>query len=283
MMLRPGWVLETYLGWSVRLSQPGLKLLLRPYGPLLKWLVLAHGVGDSDLEDALSAHGVGSTRSLIVLNDFRACNALPRVLVGRRLEPVHQDRWFGVGTFVVDLTQPAETLWRGISDRRRARTVTRAGVTVSFTRRPPPGVLEEFFRLHATMAGERGIRPLARPAVARMFADERVLLADCRDADGRALVMNIIYLGTDEAFFLYGARATEIPPGAGRLAHWETMLELQRGGYLRYDLGQVASCDPSDGIYRFKRSFGGTFVSFGTEYQWRSAAWRIAYALRRSA
>lgn len=284
MMLQPGWVLERYLGWSLRVARPGLKLLERRYGPLVKWLVLADGVSDGELESVARDHALRGARSCIVLNDFRATDDVPRTLGGCRLEPVRDGRWFGVGTFVVDLTGSEEDLWRRVAERERGkcRAALRDGIVMTVTRKPDGAALDAFVHLHRAMADQREFDAASPEALQRMIADGCLLFAGCRDASGAYLVTNLVYLGDEEAFFLYGARTAEGHAGAGHLAHWETILALKREGYRRYDLGQVPSAQPDDGIYRFKRSFGGSFVAFGSEYQWRSPAWRLAYALRRS-
>lgn len=278
-MLRPGWVLEAYLGWSVVVSQPGLKILHRRYGPLVKWLVFADGVSASELEDAGDHHGLGGWPSLIVLNDFRAVDGASRVFAGRRLEPVRTQRWCGVGTFIIDLSASSETLWQRLMHRNECRAMLRQGARVSIAGRDGPGVLDAFTRMYGALASERNLQPVSVSALARMLADGRLLVVECRDAEGHILAVNLIYLGEGDGFFLHGVRAHGAPGGAGRLAQWETILELKRRGYVRYDLGQVPSCASDDGIYRFKRSLGGTFVDHGCEYRWRSPAWRLAEVL----
>ena len=86
-----------------------------------------------------------------------------------------------------------------------------------------------------------------------------------------------------DGYFLQGARAADVPPGAGQLAHWETLRRLKASGARFYDLGLVASRDDADGIYRFKKALGGRFVDFGAEYQRVPAGLAAAYRAFRGA
>ena len=98
-------------------------------------------------------------------------------------------------------------------------------------------------------------------------------------------MFNLAYTQDDQGFGLYLARADELPGGASRFTHWETIKRLKATGFRWYDLGLVASRDRDDGIYWFKRSFGGTFVDFGREFQHVPGGLVVAYrtfrALRR--
>jgi hypothetical protein len=78
-----------------------------------------------------------------------------------------------------------------------------------------------------------------------------------------------VYTAGRTAYFMSGVNLASTSDGSGKLIHWRAMQYLKSRGYEWYDLGGVRSQSESDGIYNFKRRFGGQFVSLGAE--WRHA------------
>jgi hypothetical protein len=120
------------------------------------------------------------------------------------------------------------------------------------------------------MAAERNLEVARLEALRAMAQSGCLAVARCIGAGGRTLVANAIYRVHDQGYFLLGARAVDAPSGAGHLVHWEVLRKLKADGCRFYDLGLIASRDERDGIFRFKRSLGGTFVSSGLEFEWVS-------------
>jgi hypothetical protein len=280
IMLQRGWVLERYYGWSVVQEGATLKLLRKTRGPITTLLLLARDASDDDVADIAARHGVGGCFSLVVFNDFSSrAEEEGRTIAGIRFKRVATGRWFGVGTFVFDLSEPLETLWSKMAPRERTkcRKVERLGITVDFDEQPTDEAIGAFLELYGRMARARGLERPCRDTLQRMFADGSLLMARCRDPAGRCLMINVTYRCDDQGYFLHGVRAEEIPDGVGHYAHWETIRKLKGMGVRWYDMGLVPSRDNSDGIYRFKASLGGTFVDFGREFQFVPAGLRAAY------
>lgn len=285
IMLHEGWVLERYYGWSVVHDGPTLKLLRKTYGPIATSLLLARGASDEGVTDVVLRYRLRRPFSIVVLNDFsNPAKEEIRIIAGIRFTRVTAGRWFGVGTFVFDLSEEMDTLWGRMASRERTkcRKVERLGVKVLFCKQPDGEMVDSFLRLYWRMAREHGLEKPCRDTLRRMFADGSLVMARCIDATGRNLVINLMYLCHDQGYFLHGARAADIPAGVGHYAHWEMIKWLKGAGFRWYDIGLVASRDSSDGIYRFKASLGGTFVDFGREFQFVPLGLSAAYeAFRR--
>jgi len=280
MMLQHGWVLEKYWGWSVCEEEASLKLLRKRRGPLTTFLLLTRSALDDIVADAARRYGLLGPLSITVWNDFSAVSYRETgAIAGVRLKRSLGDRWFGVGTFVIDLSPPEGTLFGRIAARERTKCgqAARRGVRMEFPDQPSESALDGFLRLYEGMARERGLERPDRSSLARAWEQGDLLMARCLDSAGRDLVTNLIYLRSPHAYFLLGAREREIPSGAGHLAQWETVRRLKTAGFRWYDLGLVRSCDPEDGIYRFKKSLGGEFVSFGHEFQHVPRGLAVAY------
>jgi Acetyltransferase (GNAT) domain len=269
-MLRPGWVLERYYGWSVARETPTLKLLKKNIGPFRRFLMLARDASGEEIAETAYQYGVLGPLSLVVFNDFSNGSAeQDRTIGGVRFAHVETGRWFGVGTFVLDLSEGLDVLWARMypKERNECRKAQKGGVRVEFSTQPLADQMDVFFELYGRMARERGLEKPRRKVLQRMFAAGNLLMVQCVDSRGRSLAANLVYLDGDYGYYLYGARSHQAPGGAGRYAHWETIRKLKKVGCSWYDLGLVASLDSSDGIYWFKKSFGGAFVEYGNEYQ----------------
>jgi hypothetical protein len=279
--LQEGWVLERYWGWSVLQESTRLKLLRKRYGPIRAFLFLTSGASDEEITDVAMTHHTFGPLSRVVLNDLSSRSEEDgRTLAGVRLRRVTAGRWFGVGTFVVDLCSQVETLWGRLSPRARTpcRGAERLGLRVEVVERPGEKLIEEFMQMYRRMARERGLEVPKRHVLERMFAARDLVMVRCLDAAGRCLVVNLVYLSHDQGYFLYGSRVADTPVGAGHYGQWQAIRWLKAAGFRWYDLGLVASRDSSDGIYRFKASFGGTFVDFGQEFQFVAPALKVAYS-----
>ena len=109
MALQPGWVLERYLGWRVLASGPGHKVLRLPRGPLSRTLVLVTQACP-DL-DAVIGRAQGLLAGAVTVVDFDdRSDTAARTWAGRRFRRVEGSRWFGAGTFVIDLELPESEL-----------------------------------------------------------------------------------------------------------------------------------------------------------------------------
>ena len=68
---------------------------------------------------------------------------------------------------------------------------------------------------------------------------------------------------SERGYYLHGATSQKCIPGASNLLHWEVIKKLKMMGVQAYDLGgaRQETDDPRlQGIFRFKKRFGGTFV-----------------------
>ena len=90
-----------------------------------------------------------------------------------------------------------------------------------------------------------------------------------------------VYRAGDEGYWSTGVDGGKRQDGAGHLLQFEIMRDLRDRGFRWYDLGGVASTDESNGIFQFKRGFGGDFVSLGAEYGRRPPLVQLLLNLKR--
>jgi Acetyltransferase (GNAT) domain len=273
LALRSDWTLERYHGWSILHQDAGLKLLERRSPPVVRYLLLAKSVSRERVDQVIATYRIFRAASIVSFNDFSGSDGeLARSVAGRTMRRVNGPRWFGIGTFVLDLDEEEHALWRRITAREKnnCESADRRGVRMELTERPSRNELGHFLRLYEPMARERGLERFGERFVNAISGSASFTLARCLDPAGRTAIANLVYRAHDQGYFLASARAADTPAGGGRLVHWEVAKKLKREGYRFYDLGLVASLSRTDGISSFKRSLGGAFVSSGAEFEWVS-------------
>lgn len=275
IFLSPAWQHGRYLGWRCEAEGPGLRILTRRQGLMVRRLFLC----EADGLDALAASLPRRTGLLeqIIVHDFSG--QARSLLTDRGYHELGADeRLLNTATFVIDLHRGAEALRSALSAdaRRKLRRAEEAGLTfVDAT--GEDDVLDAFISAHRDMAGARMLRPISRDLTARMLRDGAARLFAVRDGDD-AVAFLLAYVADDTGFFLHGA-ATAKDAGVGYLLQWGTIGALKAMGLRWYDMGGVPASDSSNGIYRFKRSFGGTFISLGTQYGRTGSGLRLARRL----
>lgn len=248
-------------------------------------LFLAHGASRGELDLVAHRQALLSPRTHLLLQDFSAePGDPPHRLLGVPLEEVREGRWFGAGTYAVDLTRPEEELFAAFpkGKQKEIRRAERRGIDVTVHERPPPAELDRFLELYAPMAAARGLDRVDRELCLRMASDGALAVVLAR-AEGVVVTANLVYLLPTSGYYLHGASVDRSPEGAGHLAQWRTMLALKARGARVYDLGLVSTEDPRDGIHWFKKSLGGDFVPAGRELTHAPLWHRAANLAKRAA
>ena len=259
---------EKYLGWSSLHNEPGLKIIAQRRGPVRRCLILAQGVAPAQIDDAVRGLRLAAVHTDLLLHDFDDPGHEERIVAGRRWRRARDDeRILNRATFVFDLTRDAEALTAAMSGdcRRKLRRARDAGLRVEVEDNPSRVTLGEFLASFEAMARERGLRSMNPAIIRRMFDGGDLTLFRCL-AGEESRSAATVYRAGDKAIFMIGVGGDKRNDGAGQLLHFEIMRNLRLRGLRWYDFGGVASNDEGDGIFRFKKGFGGRFVSLGTEY-----------------
>ena len=279
----PDWAHPKYYGWTRKDIRSGIHVLLKSVGPLRRALVLTSGRSAEEVGAALRGSGVVDARTEVILHDFDTAAEADRTILGKRFIRARDDqRLLNTATFVIDVTQPEAGLWKNLGPKGRnaVRKATEEGRVVAFADLPGPE-LGKFFEFYSVIAKRAHLQIPDRGLIERMHRDGAMICASCSTREGEVEAANLIYLCGDFGFYMYGATCAEPGIGVGQLIQWETIKYLREAGRRTYDLGGVSSLDPANGIFRFKKGLGGTFVPLGAEYVFRPAAVVGAHALKR--
>lgn len=168
------------------------------------------------------------------------------------------------GTFMMDLTAPRETIWKGVRSRYRRYIKAQEEEDIVFEVSDNPDDAVEFHRLSISTFGRSGI-VCAPQTYYRKLLEELLPLGACRlfwarDREGQTLGGAILTLWRGYSTYLHVATRTGLDQGFGKWFLWKIIEQIQGGGAHTLDLGGV-SLNPDDhkqdGIRNFKQGFGG--------------------------
>jgi hypothetical protein len=260
--------LEKYCGWAALHDEPGLRAIAQRRGPVRRCLVMAQGALVRRIDELIRRLRLYDRRTDLLLHDFDDPGRDERIVAGRSWRRAGDDeRILHNATFVIDLARDDEALIQSMhsANRRDVRKAIKAGLRVEVLDHPEADVLRDFMTRFETMAEERRLRPLKQAVTQRMFDNGDLTLYRADDGSTvRAAVT--VYRSGDKAHCMTSVDGGKRQDGAARLLYYEVMRDLRERGIRWLDFGGVASTDESDGIFRFKRGFGGRFVPLGAEY-----------------
>ena len=277
IFFEPGWSHQKYYGWKSIASDKGFRVLVKRQGPVRRALVLASGMDQPTLAKRISDLRLCNPLGEVVLHDFDDAGQPLRLIGGHNFQRADNDqRLLNIATFVVDLAADEASLLQAMTHdcRRRMRKATKEGIEVTSESKPGDAQIAAFLAAYKVMASERGLPMPGHVVLARMFANQDLVLVTARLGED---VLNslLIYKAGDKGIATFTVGGGIRNNDTGALIHWEAMRMLKAAGLRWFDLGGVATLDDSNGIYRFKKSFGGTLVHLGAEYLWRPPLVRL--------
>ncbi len=282
IFLDEGWAHQKYLGWSQIEDHPGLRLLRKRRRPFVSNLVLLTRGGEESVPEVVAncrgPFGFGE----IVIHDFDTVLSEAPEISGFRLHRAERgERLLNIATFVFDLTSSEEDILQAMSSdyRRKIKKAPSLGVTVEAHERPAPNLVAAFAEEFNAFARSRGLAPIDPKTLERMYAGGDAILFVARKQGETSNYLHL-YKTATTAIFMHGVNLSKENDGAGQFLHWSAIRLLKEMGLSWYDLGGVASTDPSDGIHNFKAKFGLPLVQLGVEWTGAGPNVRLARAAR---
>jgi hypothetical protein len=277
IFLEPDWAHVLYYGWQDDWPEPGIRVLSKRQGPFRRHLVMNEGDDPSRAATILDNLRQGPLAETI-FHDFTGGSAMAAMLRGRGFSPLtSEQRLLNVDTFAIDLEPAEEVLLARMSDdvRRKVRKAEREGLSVEAEDDPSDETIDGFVLEYGAMSNERGLRAPDPAVIRRMFRDGRSILFRVRE-DMQPPHYLVTYRAGDKAIFLYGVGRSKTNSGAGHLLQWSVVRALRERGIRWYDMGGLPAIGDQDGIYRFKRGFGGELVNLGSEHGRRAPLANLA-------
>ena len=183
------------------------------------------------------------------------------------------------GSYIVDLTQPEDTIWKQLSEshRRKVRLATKSGVQI----KTGPDYLEAVFRLVRDTFKRSKLGFMNYPAFERQMLGlgeyVRVWIAEHHGAIQAGMVTPF---SQHSAYYVYGGGILSPASGATNLMHWEAIRFFKQQAVKSYDfVGARIRPDAESkqaGLAEFKQRFGGRLAE---GYLWKYSYSPMKYLL----
>ncbi|WP_394752356.1 peptidoglycan bridge formation glycyltransferase FemA/FemB family protein [Crenothrix sp.] len=270
IFLEPDWAHQKYYGWEVIVSGDGICVLLKKYAFIKRYLVLSQ-LDSVQLRQELLKLKIFGFFSIVTIKDFLnppQDNGAEILVEGLRIPKTNDtEQLLNRYTFVVDLTQEPEKLWSNMNShtKRLCHKSSVSGVVVECVASPSDELLSLFFERYAKMANERSLAIPDAKLIGKMFNEGRLTMYYVRN-ESEVCSIVLVYSAGLKSIFLYGVAGKQKNDGSGQFLHWKIIEHLKLSGQHWYDLGGIPKVDDSNGIYRFKKGFGGEVFDLGCEY-----------------
>ncbi len=285
IFLEPDWILRKFQGWRLLADLPEGKLLRRNFGPFCRYLILTNSF--SDIRQFLP-RGLSAWFSQIIVKDLgiKATNAPPiRTFCNSTYRlSTDEERLLNMYTFAINLRLGEDTLWKNFNQttRKSCRIAFDKGVKHEFIQDSSSRLVDVFIDTLANMAIKRGLVPPERSLIKRIINQGAGNLHYV-SLSGEPLTFALIYRAGKKIFYLLGVSTdSDRAAGGGHLLHWEIIRHYKLAGLHWYDMGGVQEINSNNGIYKFKRGFGGALIDLGPEYVLTGVGVQLAMKSRNS-
>ncbi len=287
IFLAEDWQHVAYLGWQDSWPCPGFRVMQQKRGIFRRIFVMSE-LGDPGKFKANWDQHVGdiSITQEVCLHDFSGSPEIAELLESKGLLPLTKEqRMLNIATIVISLDEDLAALRANLSSdiRRKLRKAEDAGLQVVEGAAHLESAVPEFILSFNKMAEERSLQPINARLVRKMIADGKSRLLAVRAPEGKWRNFLLTYESEDTGIFLQGAATGHDNDGAGQLLQWGTICALKAAGKRWYDMGGIQSTDSADGIYRFKKGFGGQVIDLGREYGKSGLAYSASRKLAKTA
>ena len=283
LFMAPDWQHARYLGWKDEWRDPGLRVLTRRSGPFERRLIVSEIADPDQLSDLIGDLAEDPRlRSETIVHDMTGSEGVAARLGQMGFGVMGPDeRLLNRATFVIDLTLDEEALLAAMSSdcRRKVRLAEKSGVEFIADAHLDPAAVRQFEVAYHAIAVERGLQKLDHRVTRRMLAEGWAHLYATRH-EGKFTHFLLSYQADGTGFFLKGASIGRDTSGAGHALQWGVIRHMKQAGLRWYDMGGLAHLTSEDGIFRFKKGFGGELVMLGDEYRRSGAAVRLARYVR---
>lgn len=173
------------------------------------------------------------------------------------------------GTFIIDLSQPEETLWSNVHSKHRnvIRNAKKKGVQVVMGMEH----LDRAFMLVRDTFKRSALPFMSHDVFKRMLLNlgENVEIF-VAEYQGTAEGCAVIPFSSHSAYYVYGGSAREMVTGAMNFLQWEAIRLFRERGVRRYDFVGVRinpeKGSKQAGLQMFKQRFGGQLLQ---GYMWK--------------
>jgi hypothetical protein len=172
------------------------------------------------------------------------------------------DLYSDFGTYQIDLTQDADTLFKGLSrnHRQNLKKAEKEEIQISaqFTPEDFPAIMDETYG----SSSSHNYSQVFFESLKRTL-DEQLIVQTATDRASRVIGFVLMVTDGTIAFALIRGQKREVPRGSGQFLMWESLKHLKAKGIETFDwCGARKSTEDKRlaGISRFKKEFGGDYL-----------------------
>lgn len=273
--------LTEFYGWRELFIDDDIRILAIKRGPICRYLVLSWGRNAKTLEKIISDKGLINLHSEVFVQDFtdnfderfadwEHLTYDFRRIAGKMFKKANdEERLLNKSTFIIDLSLSEDELFKNIGSKSRnmVRRAQKENSVIEFGGHADN--IDIFYRFYDRIMESTKLSIPNRDIINNLIISNKLICAVSIDKNGYKDIVNLIYICGKHAYYLFGASAGRPQIGSGQLLQWEIMKLLKAQGVLWDDLGGVRTADESNGIYQFKKGFGGELVHWGDQFVYR--------------
>ena len=218
----------------------------------------------------------------VMFHDGGQLNYEFRLIAGKWFRKANDsDRLLNRSTILLDLTLSEFKLMESFRPNTRNKIRRAQNRNVSIRHEAgSEGIIDKFIEFYEPLVDRFKLaRPIKKIIYDMAKANKLVCFASY-ECNSEPTMIDLIYVCERQAYYMFGASASRFETGTGQLLQWEIMRFLKAQGVRWYDLGGVETADPTNGIFVFKRGFGGELVHWGEQLVYQPPIHRALHLIR---
>jgi hypothetical protein len=285
--------LTAFYGWREIFSGEDIRVLSYSKGPFRRCLILSWRVDSKALEQVVQDAQLLDFRSEIFVQNFSdrlgeifhdggQLNYEFRSIAGKWFRKANDgDRLLNRSTILLDLSLPEFKLMENFrqNTRNKIRRAQKRNVSIRHEV-GSEGIIDKFIEFYEPLVDRFKLDRPIKKIIYDMAKANKLLCFASYEYNSEPTMIDLIYVCKRQAYYMFSASADHFETGTGQLLQWEIMRFLKVQGVRWYDLGGVETADPTNGIFMFKRGFGGELVHWGEQLVYQPPIHRALHVIR---
>jgi hypothetical protein len=285
--------LTAFYGWRKIFAGEDFRVLAYSKGPFRRCLILSWGLDSKALDQVVQDAQLLDFRSEIFVQNFadpfdevfhggRQLNYDFRLIAGKRFRKANDSkRLLNRSTILLDLNLPELKLMENLRSTTRniIRRAQKNNVSIRLEA-DSETMIEKFFEFYEPLVDKFKLDRPNKKTIHNMVKANKLLCFASYESYGEPTMIDLIYVCERQAYYMFSASAERFETGTGQLLQWEIMRFLKAQGVRWYDLGGVRTADPTNGIFLFKRGFGGEILHWGEQLVYRPPIHRALHVIQ---
>ena len=280
--------LTAFYGWREIFTGEDFRVLTYSKGPFRRCLLLSWGLDSKALEQVVQEAHLLDFRSEIFVQNFadplfhEQSQLKVRLIAGKPFRKANDsNRLLNCSTILLDLNLSEFKLFENLfpNTRNKIRRAQKTNVSIGLEA-GSERTIDKFLEFYEPSRVKFKLDRPDKKIILDMVKANKLLCFVSHEFNGQPTMIDLIYVCESHAYYMFGASAERFETGTGQLLQWEIMRFLKAQGIHWYDLGGVRTADPTNGIFMFKRGFGGELVHWGEQLVYQPPIHRALHAIR---